>query len=119
MPQQGPMGKIDRNGGAYFQELSNLNWLVLLPVMSPDPVGVVVPFDFQNFYFLLTYLLTSLFGTYPQISGSAAAVVTKLRGLNDSPLGGKTAQLGRNRKISNTTSGPVGQSSTQKRLARV
>ena len=41
-PQQGPMGKIDRNGGAYFQELTKLNWLVLLPDMSPDPMGVLV-----------------------------------------------------------------------------
>ncbi len=87
--------------------------------MSPDPMGVVVPFDFPNYYFLLTYLLTYLFGTYPHISGSAAAIITKLRTLNERPLGGKIPQLGRNRKISNTTSGPVGQSSTQKRLARI
>ena len=118
MPQQGPMGEIDRNGGAYFQELAKLNWLILLPDMSPDPVGVLVPFNFQNYYFLLTYLLTYLKVINPHISGAAAAIITKLRGFNDSPLGGKTAQFDRYRKISNTTSGPVGQRSTQKRMAR-
>jgi len=83
--------------------------------MSPGQVDVAVPFDFLNCYLLLTYLLTYLKVINPHISGAAAAIVTKLRGLNASPLGGKTAQFGRYRKISNTTSGPVGQRSTQKR----
>ena len=119
MPQQGPMGEIDRNGGAYFQELAKLNWLVFLPDMSPDPVGVLVPFNFPNYYFLLTYLLTYLKVINPQISGAAAAIITKLCGLDASPIGSKLVQFGRHREISNTTSGPVGQSSTQKRLARI
>ncbi len=80
--------------------------------MSPGQMDVAVPFDFPNFSLLLTYLLTYLKVINPHNSGIAAPIATKLHVLNASPLGSKLVQFGRNRRISNTTSGPVGQSST-------
>ncbi len=73
--------------------------------MFPDLTGVVVSFNFPNYSFLFTYLLTYLKVINPQISGIAAAIVTKLYGLNASPIGSRFAQFGGNRKISNTTFG--------------
>ena len=88
------MGDFQKHGNAYSQELAYSNRTILLPGMSPDPLGVLVSFDFQNYSFLLTYLLTYLKVINPHSSGIAADIVTKLRELNDSPLGGKTARLG-------------------------
>ena len=99
------MGEINQNGRAYFDELAYLNCTILLWGMSPDPVGVLVKFDFPNCSFLLTYLLTYLKVINPQISGIAAAMITKLYGPNASTLRSKIFQFGRNRRISNTTSG--------------
>ena len=99
------MGEINQNGRAYFDELAYLNCTILLWGMSPDPVGVLVKFDFPNCSFLLTYLLTYLKVINPQISGAATAIITKLYGLNVSTIGSKIFQFGRNRRISNTTSG--------------
>ena len=82
------MGEINQNGRAYFDELAYLNCTILLWGMSPDPVGVLVKFDFPNCSFLLTYLLTYLKVINPQISGAATAIITKLYGLNASPLNG-------------------------------
>jgi hypothetical protein len=62
--------------------------------MSPNPVGVLVKFDFPNYSFLLTYLLTYLKVINPQISGSAAAIIIKLYGVNASPLGSKFLEFG-------------------------
>jgi hypothetical protein len=53
------MGEIDQNGGAYPAELAYLNYTILLWGMSPNPVGVLVKFDFPNCsFYLLIYLLT-------------------------------------------------------------
>ena len=87
--------------------------------MSPDPLGVLVFWHFRNSLYLLTYLLTYLKVINPHNSGTAAAIVTKLRRLNERPPGAEIPQLGRNTSISNTTSGPVDQSSTLKRLCHV
>ena len=92
------MGEINQNGRAYFDELAYLNCTILLWGMSPDPVGVLVKFDFPNCSFLLTYLLTYLKVINPQISGIAAAMITKLYVLNASPIGSKLFQFGRKRK---------------------
>jgi len=79
--------------GVTSEELAYSNWTILLPGVSPTPecTGII---RFSKLFFLLTYLLTSLFGTYPQILGSLQLTVTKLRGLNDSPLGVKLPNLG-------------------------
>ena len=87
--------------------------------MSPDPLGVLTFWHFRNSLYSLTYLLTYLKVINPHISGCAAPIITKLRGLIASHMGSKLVQFGRNRKISNTTSGPVGQRSTQKRWSHV
>ncbi len=45
--------------GSYSEELAHSNWMILLWGMSHKDQGVLVPFDFPNYYFyLLTYLLT-------------------------------------------------------------
>ena len=88
------MGEINQNGRAYFDELAYLNCTILLWGMSPDPVGVLVKFDFPNCSFLLTYLLTYLKVINPQISGIAAAMITKLYGPNASPRGSNLLQFG-------------------------
>ena len=87
--------------------------------MSPNPLGVPVFWHFRNSLYLLTYLLTYLKVINPHNSGTAAHIITKLYVLNASLKGSKLIECGRNRRISNTTSGPVGQSSTQKRWSHV
>ena len=92
------MGEIDQNGGAYPDELAHLNCTIFRWGMSPNSLGVLVKFDFPNYSFLLTYLLTYLKVINPQISGIAAAMITKLYGLNASPRGCNLLQFGRKRK---------------------
>ena len=99
------MGEIDQNGGAYPDELAYLNCTIFRWGMSPNSLGVLVKFDFPNYSFLLTYLLTYLEVINPYISETAIAIITKLYGLNASTLGSKLFEFGRNRRISSTTSG--------------
>ena len=109
------MGEIDQNGGAYPDELAYLNCTIFRWGMSPNSLGVLVKFDFPNYSFFLTYLLTYLKVINPQISGIAAAIITKLYGPNASTLRSKIFQFGRNRRMSNTTSGPKCSTVSQKR----
>ena len=73
--------------------------------MSPDPWVKVAKYNFPNYSFLLTYLLTYLEVINPHISETAIAIITKLYGLNASTLRSKLFEFGRNRRISSTTSG--------------
>ena len=82
-------------------------------------MGVLVFWHFRNSLYLLTYLLTYLKVINPHNSGTAVPIITKLHVLNASPQGSKLIEFGRKRTISNTTSGPVGQRSTLKRLCHV
>ena len=91
--------------GSQKSVITNSNWTILLPGMSPGPLCVIVKLDFPNYSFLLTYLLTYLEVINPHISETAAAIITKLYGLNASTLRSKLFEFGRNRRISNTTSG--------------
>ena len=87
--------------------------------MSPDVTGVATPFDFPNYSLLLTDLLTYLKVINRYIAEIAAAIITKLYGVNASPPASKVLEFGRNRKISNTTSCPKCSKVSQKRLALV
>ena len=80
------MGEIDQNGGAYSDELAYLNCTMFRWGMSPNSLGVLVKFDFPNYSFLLTYLLTYLKVINPQISGFSGAIIIKLYRVNGSPL---------------------------------
>ena len=71
----------------------------------PRPLGESGKIQFTKLFFF-TYLFTYyLEVTNPYISETAAAIITKLYGLNASTLRSKLFEFGRNRRISNTTSG--------------
>ena len=74
----GPMGEIDQTAGSLLRKLAYSKWTVILGQVSPAPERALVNLDFPDSTLLLTYLLTSLFGTYLQISGTAASSLTKL-----------------------------------------
>ena len=80
--------------GSQKSVITNSNWTILLPGMSPGPLGVIVKLDFPNYSFLLTYLLTYLEVINPHISETAAAMITKLYRLNASPLLSKEFRFG-------------------------
>ena len=109
------MDDFEKNCGAYSEELAYSNWMILLQNMSHKGYDVLVTLDFPIYSFLLTYLLTYLKVINPQISGIAEAIITKLYGPNASTLRSKIFQFGRNRRMSNTTSGPKCSTVSQKR----
>ena len=81
----------------------------------PRPLGESGKIQFPKLFFLHTYLLTYLEVINPYISETAAAIITKLYEPNASTLGSKLSEFGRNRRMSNTTSGQKCSTVTPKR----